>query len=281
MNVVEILRKYGLTKYEAEVYCALVKLGTAKVQDIAKITSVPRSQIYPTIKKLVNGGMCTENKGKVSMYSAVAPIIAFHDILENGKEAIQELNKIYSKNKQVKTTPPFEFIQVLKGKQIREMLNKIVNKAKKEILVSFKFPAQKTNKELDSSTRLEIVALKKGIKVRCLYDEECLTQDWILPYLQELLELGEDGRVVKHLPINMLIADGEIAAFSLYNQDKNDITVFLINHPGLISVMIDGFEYRWAEGVDIHQILKNKKYKKNIYYKNLSVACGSGSIDPL
>jgi sugar-specific transcriptional regulator TrmB len=255
MKIINLLRIYGLTKYEAEVYYALVKIGRAKVQDLVKVTSVPRPMIYGALKKLANKGMCTENKGKVSHYSAVAPKVAFRDILQNEKEALQELNKAY-KN-QGKTEVPFEFIQVLKGKQIREFLKRPMKQAVKEVLIFCKYYTQKDENELENSDKLEIEALKKKIKIRCLYEANCLTDHNFLPHCKKALNAGEIGRVIDFLPMNMVIIDETSAAFSLSPKEERDLTVFLFNHPALILTLKSAFELYWSKGTDINKFLAN------------------------
>ena len=41
MRKKDLLRSLGLSNYEAEVYSALANLGGAKVQDIARMVTVP------------------------------------------------------------------------------------------------------------------------------------------------------------------------------------------------------------------------------------------------
>lgn len=263
METKNLLKSFGLSNYEAEVYAALLKVERAKVQELVKMVSVPRPQIYLTLKKLVNKGMCIENKGKVTHYTAVAPSIAFQGILKNEREMLQAKEQVISKlnrifKKRTKGVVPLEFVQVLKGQQIREFLKRVVNEVKKEIMVFFKFPTEKNEKELEDAVKLEVSVLKKGVRVRCLYDAENLNPpqaDRILPYVKRLLREGEQGRVVNTLPMNMLIADDKAATFSLTHRAENEVTVFLFNHPALISVMKDGFEYLWAKGTDINKVI--------------------------
>jgi len=264
MTTVELLKLFGLTNYEAEVYGALLKVERAKVKDLVKMVSVPRPMIYLTLKKLMNNGMCSENRGKISHYSAVAPSIVLRDILQNEKEmfkikerGLQELNRVYKEPGEV----PFELIQVLKGKQMREVLNEKVNEAEKEMLIFFKHPAWKGD-EGKKATQLESKALKRGIKIRCLYEKECFNTppvDGFLPFIRRLINQGEEGRVIEHLPMNLMILDEKVAFFSLLHQMENDVTVFLFSHPALISTLKAGFEFFWAKGLDIKQTLNIKR----------------------
>jgi sugar-specific transcriptional regulator TrmB len=259
MNTIKLLKSIGLFNYEAEVYAALLKVDRAKVHDLTKLTSVPRPMIYLTLKKLVNKGMCIENKGKVSLYSASAPLVAFQNVLQIEKETLQnkikkirELNNIYKT--QEKTEVPFEFIQVLKGRQIREFIIRTVNEAKKEMLMFTKYFTEQNEKAMEGAVEVEIKALKKGIKARCLYETKCLKHSKFLPYCKKALNHGEIGRVIDFLPMNMLIID-EKATFSLTHKDEKDVTVFVFNHPALASAMKGSFEHFWSKGTDINKIL--------------------------
>ncbi|MEO0135771.1 MAG: helix-turn-helix domain-containing protein, partial [candidate division WOR-3 bacterium] len=70
-----ILKNFGLTNYEAEVYSALLRVDKAKVSDLAEMVSVPRPQIYLILKRLIDLGLCTEKKGKIKYYSSLPPSI--------------------------------------------------------------------------------------------------------------------------------------------------------------------------------------------------------------
>lgn len=56
-EAVSALRRLGLSKYEAEVFVALKKLGRGTARDIADITSVPRSQVYGATDNLLERGL--------------------------------------------------------------------------------------------------------------------------------------------------------------------------------------------------------------------------------
>jgi len=252
MKTIELLKSFGLSTYEAEVYNALVKVERPKVQDLTKMVSVPRPMIYINLKKLANKGMCIEHKGKVTHYSAVAPSVAFNEMLRAKIKGMNELDRAYKNQK--KTEVPFEFIQVLKGRQIREFLNKAVNQAEKEILIFCKYTTEQTEKDMEGAVVLEIKAIKKGIKARCLYEAGCLNNSKFLPYCKKALKHGEIGRVINFLPMNMVIID-EKATFSLTHKGEKDVTVFVFNHPALVSTMKVTFEYHWSKGTDINKIL--------------------------
>jgi len=73
-ELVNILAEYGLSDKEASVYLAMLELGPASVQDIAKKAGVNRATTYVMIEALKRRGlMSTFDKGKKTMFVAESP----------------------------------------------------------------------------------------------------------------------------------------------------------------------------------------------------------------
>ncbi len=51
-SLISVLRKLGLTEYEAKAYITLVKLGSADARTIAEASGVPRTRIYDVLHSL-------------------------------------------------------------------------------------------------------------------------------------------------------------------------------------------------------------------------------------
>ena len=54
VRVIECLKSLGLTKYEALVYIALLKMASATASEIHEISDVPRASVYPVIDQLLD-----------------------------------------------------------------------------------------------------------------------------------------------------------------------------------------------------------------------------------
>ncbi|MGC9112137.1 helix-turn-helix domain-containing protein [Acidilobus sp.] len=78
----------GVNKYEAAAYLALLKLGKAKPQDIAKESSVPSQRIYDVLRSLESMGLVTEFDG---VYQPIEPRQAINAIAES--EIMKSLEK--------------------------------------------------------------------------------------------------------------------------------------------------------------------------------------------
>jgi len=262
----ELLRTLGLSNYEAEVYGALVRVGRAKVQDLARMVRVPRPQIYVALRSLVDRGACTEHRGKVSYYSAVSPAVAFADALSREREeleakarGVKELAVLFRRPEE--EGEHCDFVQVLKGRQIREYMDRIARQAEQEMLVFCKYAQESTPESLEGAVRLERSVLARGVRVRCLYEEEFVRSGELLAVLGRLRKCGEEARVTRELPMNMVIADTRAALFSL-TRTREDVTVFVFNHPALVRALRASFEHHWQGARDIGRHLGGKKKRR-------------------
>ena len=103
----DTLVSIGLTKGEADVYLALVKLGNTSSGNIIKTSKVSRSKVYDVLERLKQKGMVTEvTKQNVRYFEAADPkrIIEYLQVkkediekkITSSQKIVQELNKVRS-----------------------------------------------------------------------------------------------------------------------------------------------------------------------------------------
>jgi sugar-specific transcriptional regulator TrmB len=263
MNTRDLLRSLGLTSYEAEVYEALVRLGRAKVQDIARVVSVPRPQIYVALGRLMERGLCGEERGKVSHYTVVPPDTGFSSILAEQEAALKaraEGVKRLAEHYRQAEKPPVsaDFVQVLRGGQIGEFMDKLMAEAEKEVLTLFKSAQERDERMLEYAIELETGIIRRGVRTCCVYEEESLANEKILPILERLLECGEEARVVAAVPLNAVIVDSRAALFSL-TTEKGAVTVFAVTHPALVETIRQSFQHLWESGRSLAEALRERR----------------------
>ena len=86
------LEEFGLSKYEAQAYVALIAKGTISAGELAYYSEIPRTKIYPTLLKLENKKLAIISKSKPIMCTAIAPEDAFDGIIH------EQINKVNSMN---------------------------------------------------------------------------------------------------------------------------------------------------------------------------------------
>jgi sugar-specific transcriptional regulator TrmB len=72
-DAVDALERLGLTSYEAKLLVGLQKLGAATASEVARVTDVPRSQVYGTADSLEERGLIEVQNASPTRFRAVAP----------------------------------------------------------------------------------------------------------------------------------------------------------------------------------------------------------------
>ena len=101
-KLINSLKKLGLSRYEAQAYIGLNKIITGQANEIAEISSIPRSRIYDILKGLEEKGFVEVERGRPSKYKAVHPTTIISDEKEKLVEELDntenKLKKIYNKD---------------------------------------------------------------------------------------------------------------------------------------------------------------------------------------
>jgi len=90
------LEEFGLSKYEAQAYVALIAKGTISAGELAYYSEIPRTKIYPTLLKLENKKLTIISKSKPIMCTAIAPEDAFDGIIHEQINKVNAMNTLIS-----------------------------------------------------------------------------------------------------------------------------------------------------------------------------------------
>ena len=97
MDVDDFLSKtlmdMGLTRYEAMIYYALVKLGEAKAIEIAQASGVPREKTYQILRNLEERNMIKRVDAKPRKWIPMPPTAIFKEVLEQRKKTIAKIEE--------------------------------------------------------------------------------------------------------------------------------------------------------------------------------------------
>lgn len=95
------LEEFGLSKYEARAYVALISKGTISASEVAYYSNLPRTKVYPTLLKLEKKRLVIISKSKPIMCTAIAPEDAFDDIIHEHINKVNAMNTLVANLKQV------------------------------------------------------------------------------------------------------------------------------------------------------------------------------------
>lgn len=173
-KLLENLKIFGLTDYEAKAYTALVSLGTPTVTEISQLCDVPRSNLYAVLEKLNEKGFVEIQKGRPILFKARDPERVLDEagkefankVKDAKKEALQELRKISSKGK---TDVEPALIWGVKGPEaVMNKTAEIIKRSKSEIF--FNIPdvsvlddniLEQLNKAKERGVKIKIVTERK------------------------------------------------------------------------------------------------------------------------
>jgi len=95
------LEEFGLSKYEARVYVALISKGTISASEVSYYAELPRTKVYPILLKLEKKKLAIILKSKPIMCTGIAPEDAFDDIVHEQINKVNAMNTLVTKLKQV------------------------------------------------------------------------------------------------------------------------------------------------------------------------------------
>lgn len=257
---------FGLTERETKVYMMLLTKKCFTTAELQNSVDITRTKIYEILQKMVTRGICTvRSVGKIKYYEAVEPKLALQRVFDKYKEECQSeydrrknlkeeliktLNPVYDKSKNVFS--PLDIIEIMKDKdQIQNKYLKSVRETRNEMLTFNKGPyVCDTSRRLNDQIKEETKLLKKGIISRNIYEDgELKNQNWLLNTLNILSKSGNQSRVVKNLPIKMMVFDENRVILPLQQNlpEGNGITLLYIEHNGLALACKSLFNSVWEK----------------------------------
>ncbi len=95
------LEEFGLSKYEARAYVALITHGTISASEVAYYAELPRTKVYPVLLKLQQKKLAIISKSKPVMCTGIAPEDAFDEIVHEQINKVDAMNTLVSKLKKI------------------------------------------------------------------------------------------------------------------------------------------------------------------------------------
>ncbi len=183
------LKKLGLTDKEARVYLALLKLGQASANSIARSANLKRPTTYLILEDLRQQGMVLKMPGsKKQMFSARSPEELLYEIKKNLSEAehlLPELMNTYNANTSQVRTIHFEGVS-----GIREAFWYKIDSLKGKEVVAFYGGAEDASQELiNISHNWNEELAKQGTHIRSLVPDD-----------QSLKQFREKDKIYEFLP---------------------------------------------------------------------------------
>lgn len=249
------LEELGLNRSEARVVVALVQVERATGSDLARLSGVPRTAVYPVLDQLRAKGLVETLPGSPTIVSTVRGEDVLARLYAAQQARLQSLEATVERARQtmseVACTEPsanFSSLTVLRGlPQMSDMYLRLVSEAQHEVLVCNRGPYGRLKVQ---PAVLEM--LDRGVAARALYEApelEGAESETFRDVVAVYHAAGVQGRVVDRLPLGFAVVDAEDALFALQEQDGvaavRAVPVH-ISHPDFASALVALFEHHWG-----------------------------------
>ena len=252
----EIEELYGLTDYEARVLLALMRVGTGTTIDLARLSRVHRSAIYPVLEALHVKGLAERLPGDGPARWVAAPREVAAARLEAGpRTALEEqLHEYQERSQRVRHLILEAFqeapavarphVHVLHlSSHVKQAYDQMVANARNE-LVMFTRPPYATRSGYVNPRVLAM--LSRGVKTRVVYQAGDDDDPAFVTYSQH----GVEARVVPELGFKLSVVDRSVALVSMTDPAQAGYpTTILIEHPAYAASHALMFEQIWMIGL--------------------------------
>jgi sugar-specific transcriptional regulator TrmB len=264
----------GLTPSEAKVYLALIHHGSLTAVDACKLSGVQRAKIYEILTNLSAYGLCYEISGKKKKYSAVNPQEGLQRKMEAARRDLELKEQLaiaagdklmpFFKSREDSASLVSSTIHFLSNANLTaKVYLKLLQEAQQEILYLSKAPY---NISVEASQAYVHAALKKGVRVRALFElAECQNKEALAVILENQAK-GVEVKVLPTLPSKLIMGDQNLALLILNDlpKDKFDpskgpaqtqFSGMLVEHVSTVCLLRIAFESLWQQAVPLKDFL--------------------------
>ena len=265
------LEALGLSPAEAGVYLALIEAETRlSAQAIADSTGTARSSVYQVVRSLADKGLVEGGAGYGGRYSAVSPEEGLPNLIEREREMLVEKEGLAKELAKLLASSfgdgPIEkdVVEILRNPRvIADRFDRLQLEAQDEINGLVKAPLLSPR----HSNPIEDKVLRRGVRVRALYESAVLDNKEIAPYIGRWVEAGEEARIYEGiLPMKLQLFDARTALLPLEvtaaappqteaieelldnRRERHQITAIIIRHPSLGAGLKVLFDTLWERG---------------------------------
>lgn len=151
------LQRFGLTKYQAKTFTALVAHGVADADTIASTAGLPRTSVYKALSSLHEMGYVIVSEGRPKIFKPAEPLEVKSRISRELDDIFGRLNTLYETLSE-KGEP--QLVYTINGKEkVLDKIEEMINRTEKEIIIStpnFSTILERSKKELESADKRDV-----------------------------------------------------------------------------------------------------------------------------
>ncbi len=250
---IHMLCKLGLTPLEAKVFLILARSGRQKIEKIATLADIDRSNAYPTIKKLQRSALVSEIIGKPNLYEAVSLKEGISILLELKetefsaikKEAKEFASSIKYKNRLALMDCEFKIIKRSRKTSASDVITACKNAERSfDLIIS----ANIFTYLFIELAAYQLDCIRRGVEYRVITEQTNVERN--IKDIHRFMKYANFSlrTVSEPLGTELAISDKKIVDFNLIpNATKLDSSKLETNHPGCVEVFQNHFDKVWSQ----------------------------------
>ncbi|MET1124005.1 MAG: helix-turn-helix domain-containing protein [Archaeoglobaceae archaeon] len=166
MNLVEALKTFGLSEYEARALIALLSRGSMTAREISEVSGIPRTSVYDVMNSLMMRGL-VESFGKPVRFKALPADEIIKILTRKTQETLEFVKRELPKFQSAEV----DVIRIFRGELVLEKLKSLVRNANNIVAVLSYLPKEVA--DVLRSSRAKVLLVSSNASQHCRNDWEC------------------------------------------------------------------------------------------------------------
>ncbi len=155
MKIINVLKSFGFSEYEAKVILALLSRGALSAKEVAEISGIPRTSVYDVMNSLVSKGF-VEAFDRPKKFRALRTTEILSILSKRVGEGIEYLKKELPRFEEVEV----EEVKIYRGELVLDKLKEMVSNARDNIIGIFSYISDEVKEILETAPcKLTLISL--------------------------------------------------------------------------------------------------------------------------
>ena len=257
-TILQQLMELGLAEREAKIYYSLLQTDGATIQEIQRLSGVPRTKVYEKVENLVSMGYCEVHMNAKTKYYKASPTKTVKSMaLDHLKERMMSASKLFNTIEEIERKNQLEKKSIDMIKIIKSVNSSVdtyidlLEDATSEVAILSRPPySPMMDSLLEKQDETEIACMKRGVRFRvlCMVDENWM-ESYARETIDEQIEEGSEVRYSTYIPAKMIVIDRKKAMIGIPAiQGATDVefTTVKSDSQGIAEICMMAFETIWS-----------------------------------
>lgn len=242
-----LLSGLGIGPSHERAYRALLRHGSADLAELSQLTDLSPGALRRIVALLEDEGLATRLTGRRLRFVATSPHVAIGALAARREEEIararDSVETLSNEMRQQSGPPPEELLEIVTGQSsVGRNFMQLNLSARREVRAFVRPPFAA---DVSQPTISQDTALRRGVRVRGIYDVSAFETPGLLEAARRLVGEGEQARVAS-VPIKLVIVDSKIAMLPLTSDDQHAAhSAVVVHRSTLLDALISLFETVW------------------------------------